>query len=280
MLQQLTEAAFHQLAEVLLRFKGPTNEHSYKTGKEASRYVREMTYPTPTLDPGPPHEWSAQDDELWESLQRSGEHAKRLPWIKEIEDEHVFLIVADAGNLKLTISIDHGDVTFAKDWDMRRPPTLVVPVMRQNILNLEIALADGEISYDEQYRATWLLSVPCLRRMYSIPLLRQPGDKSWIGMDDFVHIVIPPKEPVLYQGRELRIELTVVNVDGQWLVFPGLQGDPDARFELTIEDAARWYKWAVYDMAKVGGTMDLMRVAKDVADVTQRSMTYLRADHR
>lgn len=280
MLQQLTTAAFHQLAEVMLRFKGPTSEHDHKTGKSGPRYVREMVYPTPTLDPGPPHEWSAQDDELWESLQRSREHAARLSWIREIEDEHVFLLVADAANLRITISIDHGEITLHKGWDLGRPPTLVVPLMRQNILNLEAGLADGELTYDEQYRGTWLLSVPGARRMYSIPLLREPGDKSWIGMDDFVHIVIPPKQPVMYQGRELRIELTVVNVDGQWLVIPGLHGDPDARFELTIEDAARWYKWAVYEMAKVKGTGELMRVAKDVADVTQRSMTYLRADHR
>lgn len=280
MLQQLTTAAFHQLAEVMLRFKGPTNELDHKTGKPGPRYVREMAYPTPTLDPGPPHEWSAQEDELWASLERSRELAARLSWIREIEDEHVFLIVADAGNLRVTISIDHGEITLTKGWDLRRPPTLVVPLMRQNILNLETGLADGALTYDEQYRGTWLLSVPAVRRMYSIPLLREPGDKSWIGMDDFVHIVIPPKQPVMYEGRELRIELTVVNVDGQWLVFPGLHGDPDARFELTIEDAARWYKWAVYEMAKVKGTGELMRVAKDVADVTQRSMTYLRADHR
>jgi hypothetical protein len=280
MLQQLTTAAFRQLAEVLLRFKGPTSEHSHKLGKSGPRYVREMVYPTPQLDPDPPHEWLAQDDELWDSLQRSRERAAALAWIREIEQEHVFLVVADAANLRLTISIDQGEITLKKGWDLSRPPTLVVPVMRQNLLNLEAGLAGGELSYDERYRGTWLLSLPAARRMYSIPLLREPGDKSWIGMDDFVHIVIPPEQPVMYEGRELRIELTVVNVDGQWLVFPGLQGDPDARFELSIDDAARWYKSAVYDMAKVKETGELMRVAKDVAEMTQRSMTYLRADHR
>jgi hypothetical protein len=280
MLQQLTATLFRELAEVLLRFKGPTTEMSYKTRQSGPRYVREMVYPAVPLEPATPYEWSAEDDQLWESLQRSREYAKALPWIAAIEDEHVFVAVLDAGNLRFTIHFDHGDITLTKGWDMSRPPTLVVPGVKQNILNLEIGLADGQLSYNEMYRAAWLLAIPCAKRMYSIPFLREAGDKTWIGMDDFVHVVIPPQEQVTYQGRELRVELTIVNVDGQWLIFPGLQGDPDARFELTVEDAARWYKWAVYDFAKVRGTGELMTVAKQIADVTQRSMVYLRADHR
>ena len=60
----------------------------------------------------------------------------------------------------------------------------------------------------------------------------------------------------------------------------GLHGDPDARFDLTLDDAARWYKFAVYDLPKVKGSAELLKVASDVAAVTRKTMTYLRPEHR
>jgi hypothetical protein len=239
-----------------------------------------MVYPDLPIDSGPAREFSADDVAIETAILRIGDAARQFPWFDKIEDEHVFVQVVDVGNLRFTIDFDHGKATLSRGWDTRRPPTMILPINRQNIVNIEGVLRDGTITYEELYRIVYVLAPAAVRRMYSIPLLREPGDKSWIGMDDFVHVVIPPTEPVVYQGREIRIELTIVNIDGQWLVMEGLHGDPDARFELTLDDAARWYKFAVYDLPKVKGTGELLKVASDVAGVTRKTLTYLRAEHR
>lgn len=280
MVTQLATAVLKQLAEVMLHFKGPTTEHNYKSGKETPRYVREMVYPDLPIEPGPTHEFSADDLAIETAILHIGEAARAFSWFKNIEDEHVFVRVVDADNLRFTIDFDHGNATLSRGWDTSRPPTLVLPINRLNLANMEEVLRDGTLTYEELYRIVYVLAPAAVRRMYSIPMLREPGDKSWIGMDDFVHVVIPPTEPVIYQDRPIRIELTIVNVDGQWLVIQGLHGDPDARFELTLDDAARWYKFAVYDLPKVKGTGELLKVASDVAAVTKKTMTYLRAEHR
>jgi hypothetical protein len=278
MLGQWTSAVFQQLAEVMLHFKGPTTEHDYKSGKQTPRYVREMVYPELSIDPGPVHEFSADDLVIEAAILRLGEVARQFAWFDKIEDEHVFVRVVDAGDLKFTVDFDHGPPSDA-GWDTSRPPTLGFPVDRQNIANMEEVLRDGKITYEELYRIVYVLARAAALRMYSIPFLKEPSDKSWIGMDDFVHVVIPPTEPVIYHGRPIRIELTIVNVDGQWLITEGLHGDPDARFELTLDDAARWYKYAVYDLPKVTGTGELLKFARELADVTKKTITYLRKDH-
>jgi hypothetical protein len=280
MLAKWTSTAFHQLAEVMLRFKGPTTEHDYRSGKETPRYVREMVYPDLVIDAVPAREFSAEDLEIEAAIERLGEAAGRFPWFAKVEDEHVFVRVVDANDLRFTVDFDHGTARLTRGWDTSRPPTLVLPVDRQNIANMAEVLAGGQLTYEQLYRIVYVIAPAAVRRVYSIPLLREPGDKSWIGMDDFVHLVIPPTEPVVYHGRPIRIELTIVNVDGQWIIVDGLHGDPDARFELTLEDAARWYTFAVYDLPKVKGTRELLKVATDVAAVTKKTMTYLRKDHR
>lgn len=279
MLSRLATSVFTNLAEVMLHFKGPTTEYDYKAAGKKPRYVREMVYPDVPIDAGPVRQFSAEDEAIEASILRLGEVARQFSWFDKIEDEHVFVSVIDANDLRFTVDLDRGNAKLTRGWDLSRPPTLVMRVDRRNIENMAEVMSDGQISYEEMYRIFYVLAAPAARRMYSVPFLRQPGDKSWIGMDDFVHVVIPPTEPVMYHDTPIRIELTVVNVDGQWLVMPGLQGDPDARFELTLEEAARWYKFACYDLPKVTSTQELLGLARQVADVTQKSIKYLRADH-
>jgi hypothetical protein len=280
MLQALTTTLFRQLGQIMLHFKGPTTEHSYKNGRSEPRYVKEMVYPPLSFEPDLPRTWSAEDEEIEASFLRSAEHARQFSWFPQMEDEHVFVTVVDADGLRLTIDIDGGRATVRRGWDTSRPPTMVLPINRQNVTNLEALLQPGVIAYEGLYRIIYVLALPATRAVYSIPFLREPGDKGWIGMDDFVHIDIPPVEPVTYQGRPIHIQMTVVNVDGQWLVMEGLHGDPDVRFQLTIDDAARWYRFAVYELRKVKNSGELIDLARRVADVTQKSIVYLRSDHR
>jgi hypothetical protein len=279
-LQGLTGQVVRQLASVMLHFKGPTTEYDYKARKKRSRYVSEMVFPEEPIASEASREWSSADEEIVQSLRRSAEYARQFSWLAKIEDEHAFVTVVDQDNLRLTVDIDAGDARISQGWDATRRPTVVVPITRQNILNLEQILRNGELTYEELFRIVYVLALPAARAMYSIPLLREHGDKSWIGMDDFVQIEIPPREQVLYDGRAIRIEMTIVNVDGQWLVMEGLHGDPDARFTLTVDDAVQWYRFSVYDVRKARGTRELVELARRVAEVTQRTMSYLRADHR
>ena len=42
-----------------------------------------------------------------------------------------------------------------------------------------------------------------------------------------------------------------MNVDGQWLVFRGLHGDPDIKLKLTLSQAAELYKLGYYEVKDV-----------------------------
>jgi len=280
MLERLASTVFTNLADVMLHFKGPTKEHDYKNGRDSARYVREMVYPQVQIDPGQAREFSADDEAVEAGILKVGEMAREFDWFNQIEAEHIFVTVVDASDLHFTVDLDKGTAKLSRGWDVSTPPTMILPVTRSNIAAMAQVLEDHLVSYEEMYRVFYVLAIPAAQRIYSIPFLRQPGDKSWIGMDDFVHVVIPPTQPVTYADIPIQIELTIVNVDGQWLVMQGLHGDPDARFELTLEDAARWYKAACYDLARVKSTGDLMGFARQLAEFTQKSMTYLRADHK
>ena len=46
----------------------------------------------------------------------------------------------------------------------------------------------------------------------------------------------------VYQNTTDELKLSLINVDGQWLVFKGTMGDPDVRMEFTSKQAVEYRK--------------------------------------
>ena len=96
-----------------------------------------------------------------------------------------------------------------------------------------------------------------------------------------IQIIIPPKG--LYvdpSGVPLNIELTAVNVDGQWLVFRGLHGDPDFRLKLTLEEAAELYRIGYYEVSKVKTPKQAKNLSDEFLLLLDKTLDYRRKDHK
>jgi len=157
---------------------------------------------------------------------------------------------------------------------------MVVPLPDDAVASLVLFFQDGELTYDEQYKIYGFLSVPALQALYKNEKLYEPGNKSPLKFDNLVHIEVPPTQPVALYGNPYVIQATAVNVDGQWLVFPGLQGDPDFKLSMTLEQATELYTLGVYEVRKIETTQQALNLSKRFLNFRNQALEYVRSDHR
>jgi hypothetical protein len=257
-------------------------ELSYKTGKSEPRYLSKFNEQAVVL----PEDYSvdipdieAKCEKILELLNAAANSATRFDWFKAIEDENVFFTITDLGNARFTLKVNNGSFSVQEGIDTTETPTMVVPLDTKNVENLAAFLADGQLTYEEKYRIFYFITIPGLQTIYRNEILYKPGDKSAFRFDNLVHVVIPPEEDVLIYGNRLLIEATVVNVDGQWMVFRGLQGDPDFRVNLTIDQAAKLYQLAFYEVRKIKNPQQAKEVSEKFLAFLDTIVEYTRADH-
>lgn len=266
---------------VLYSFK--ETEKSYKTGGAVPRYLKEFRQVPYTLPPDNSDEVvgaAAKSATVMQQFERAGQFASQFEWFEDIKDEHVFVYITNLGNLPFTLKIDEGEYSVEEGFDTSQDPTMVVPLPDDAVASLVLFLQDGELTYDEQYKTYGFLSVPALQSLYKNEKLYEPGTKSPLKFDDLVHIEVTPEEPVTLYGNPYVIQTTAVNVDGQWLVFPGLQGDPDFKLSMTLEEATELYALGVYEVREVETTQQALDLSKRFLDFRNRALEYVRSDHR
>jgi hypothetical protein len=157
---------------------------------------------------------------------------------------------------------------------------MVVPLPDDAVESLVRFFQDGKLTYEEQYKTYGFLSVPALQALYKNSKLYEPGNKSPLKFDDLVHIEVPPQEPVTLYGNPYVIQATAVNVDGQWLVFSGLQGDPDFKISMTLEQATELYTLGVYGVREVETVQQALDLSKRFLNFRNQALDYVRSDHK
>lgn len=257
-------------------------EISYKTGKPEPRYLMQFAktsyiYPADLSAEIP--ESASKKQEVMNQLNQAGQAAEKLAWFGNVEDEHIFFYITDLGNYRLTLDIDKGKYSLKEGFDTSRPPTLVIPMSSLNVKHLAEIMQDGKITYEEQYRIYYIIAIPALQAIYQNPVLYKPGDKSIFKFDNLVHVIIKPEQEVTYMGHPITTEATVVNVDGQWLVFRGLQGDPDFTITLTLDQATELYKMGFYDVRKIKSAEEAKALSEKFLAYLGSVTTYVRKDH-
>lgn len=258
-------------------------EKSYKTGGNVPRYLKEFRAVPYTLPPNNSETVAgaaAKAATIKQQFERAGQLAAKFGWFKAIKDEHVFVYVTNLGNLPFTIKLDEGEYSIQDGFDTSREPTMVVPLPEDAIASLVFFLQDGELTYEEQYKTYGFLSVPALQALYKNPKLNEPGDKSRLRFDDLVHIEVTPEKPVLLYGNPYVIQATAVNVDGQWLVFPGLQGEPDFKVAMTLQEATDLYSLGVYEVREIETVQQALDLSNRFIDFIEGTLEYLRPDHQ
>jgi len=258
-------------------------EFSHKTGNVESRYVRTfakppMPYPedNSTLVSG----ISEKKASVKSLFTLAGESAKQFSWFPAIQAEHIFIYVTDLGNARFTLNVDGGIYSIKDGFDESKQPTMVVELTQIGIQNMADVLRDGKLTYEEQYQVYNALAIPALQALYYNEKLYLPGDKRTFKFDDLVQIDIPPTQPVNYRGFPLHIKLTAANVDGQWIILSGFQGDPDFRLTLTLDQATDLYNMGVYSVRNIKSTSDALALSGQFLDFLNKTKTYSRADHQ
>jgi hypothetical protein len=242
-------------------------------GCASSRYVgriRQQPPPEVSLHRGD----LSEADALLEESRRSAEAAGLLAGMSE-----VIALMVD-GQLAYTVALAEGRATVTRGQAPGTPPTLMVPVTLTQLRNLRAALADGRLDEQEIFHISYVLFVPCLRRIHNMFYFTEPGNKQSFGVDDFMHFAVKNPGGLTYHGERVVVGATVLNVDGFFFHSPGLTGDPDVRYEFTIPEALSLYRLLVYETERERhNPLRLLSIGQDVRDRLDRAITYIRSWH-
>jgi hypothetical protein len=261
-------------------------EKSYKTGVPEPRYLKEFQKTVRALPEDNSAATNVSEEKIVEietALNNAGSSSQKFSWFSGIKDENIFVYVTDLGNLRFTLNINGGQFKVTRGFNESIKPTLTVPVEAVDLLGLESILSDGELTYNEQYMAYYLLMVPALQALYNNDALYLPGDKTFAKFDNFVQIEITSPNQAFYRNYPIRAEATAVNVDGQWLVFKGLQGDPDWKISMSLDGATNLYQMGVYGVREAMKSNDPVKMSdlsQRFLDFMNKSVTYVRSDHK
>jgi hypothetical protein len=249
--------------------------------KPKEHYVKEFVYIPATYTPGRTTAETEEEKRLVASLERSKKLAEKLHVLQYLEYEHIFVLIRDLNDFKFTVHIEKGTIGFEIGWDVSKEPTLVVPLRQENIHHFEDILKEG-LTEPGRYRIAYFLYIPALKSFYNSPLIKEaPKDKRFLRLHNFIQAEIVNEHLVKHNGEELRARATIVNVDGQWLVFPGWQGDPDIRYSATLKQTMEYYKCIRYEFPKAKNLS--LREKKKLLDryfeLRDSTTSYVRPDH-
>lgn len=205
-----------------------------------SRYVNRFVLVDNKYESGRQEITNPQEQKSYDDLKEGTENLTKLsekyPFIKEI-NEIIFIEVKDLDSFKLTVEANNGNAKIMVGWNTSRKPTLVLPIYSANLKKLKEITSDKDISLDDVYRFVRGLLVPFLKSLYQADYSNLPKDKSYMKLDNFIHVEVLNENNVEVEGFPGPAQATVVNVDGQWLVFEGLHGDPDIKYSMNIKQA-------------------------------------------
>lgn len=121
-------------------------------------------------------------------------------------------------------------------------PDLVIPVHKQNLANLLAIFEDGTVTEDEQYRIHRATFGNSLRSLFQVEALYNPHIAKRLALPNFIHMTLKNVNNVEFMGTRKEATVTILNVDGQWLVTPGAWGDPDVTWAVTPKELADFQK--------------------------------------
>tara|TARA_B100001250_G_scaffold350136_1_gene321689 strand:- start:456 stop:1127 length:672 start_codon:yes stop_codon:yes gene_type:complete len=140
------------------------------------------------------------------------------------EDEESFTVYHRGDSFEFINGINKEDVDF------------IVPLKKQNILNMVEHAKDGIIDPEESWRILDVLFTPLTKVTLQNPVLSVNWRRKLAGVEDLTHVnLINPK------GQEAS-KHTLIYVKGQWLVLKGLHGKPRRTYRMSPEQSLEYQK--------------------------------------
>ncbi len=193
-------------------------------------------------------------------------------------DESIAIVLD--GQVAYTVVIKDGKATIRKGLTSGSAPTLTVPVVREALRNLREAVADRKLDDAEIFNVAYVLFIPCLKRIHGMFYFTESGDTSALKVDNFMHFRLKNPSGFTYHGEKVDIAATVLNVDGFFFYQPKLVGDPDVRYEFSIDEALELYRLLVYEAERArNDNLALVELGRRVEPMLERAQTYKRSWH-
>lgn len=250
-----------------------------------SRYVNRFVSAAPIFESGRATISNEAEQKAINNLNQGIENFKKMldkyPFIKEI-NETIYIIVGDLDDLKFTVDVSSGKASVEIGWNLKKKPTLVLPLHSSNLEKLNEVTADGDLSLSDAYRFIRGLFIPFLKSLYQGDYSNLPKDKSYLKLDNFIHVEVINDLGIEVDGFPGLAQATVVNVDGQWLIFEGLQGDPDIKYSMDIKQALEFaylIRLKIAQMAPSSDMTQLMPFVKKYNELKDKVTVYERKWH-
>lgn len=250
-----------------------------------SRYVNRFVLNKTDYEQGRTKLLTKEEEETFADLNACADNIMKMkdkyPVIGELK-ETIFLIVKDLNDLKFTADLNNGQIKIDIGWHVYKKHTMMIPLYKKNIEHLKKMTADGYLDMDEIYRVVRVLFIPFLKGLYQADYSNLPKDKSYMQLDNFIHVEVMPDHDIKVEGFPGPARATVVNVDGQWLVFEGFQGDPDIKYSMNIKQALEFayqLKVKILQHAQNTDIIHLMPVIKQYNELKKQVTVYERNWH-
>lgn len=161
-------------------------------------------------------------------------------------------ITVEGMDEKFTVHHQGDKITFSKGID--DDIDFLVPLQKQNILNMISHSKDGSISSEESWRILSVLFTPLTYETLKVPPLAINWRRKLAGVEDLIHVYL--LEP---SGGEAN-KHTLIYVKDQWLVVEGLHGEPRRTYRMTPEQSLD-YQRRIFTAIKIDSFWEWWRFA-------------------
>ncbi|MEW5906302.1 MAG: hypothetical protein AB1734_05910 [Elusimicrobiota bacterium] len=208
-------------------------------------------------------------------LEKALKDAARLPAAVEFAGgmfDTAYIIPEEHPGIGFTVRQKDGAVEVERGLDTTAEPTLVIPLSDEGIMNAYAFFRDGKLDETEEFLVANALFKPGWEASYRIPELRSRLVSRYMKLDGLLHAVLLNPGGVRFKGRPVKNELSVARVSGQWVIFSGLEGTPDARMELAPKDALEMYALIMRDLPRAKTFGEKREVMRRFSEVRARCL--------
>lgn len=183
-----------------------------------------------------------------------------------------YIIPEEHPGIGFTVRLKDGGVEVERGLDVSAEPTMVIPLSDEGITNAYAFFKDGRLDEKEEFLVVNALFKPGWEASYRIPQLGSWLVRRYMALDGLLHVALLNPAGVKFKGRTVVNELSVARVSGQWLVFSGLEGRPDARMEMTPKDALAMYALVMRDLKEAKSFGQKREVMRKFSEIRARCL--------
>ena len=148
--------------------------------------------------------------------------------VRIVDTKEEFTCILRGDNVEFEPSLDEKNVDFT------------IEIQSFQVDRFAEHAKTGELNLPEQYRIIRTFFSPATAATQKNPVVTNPILRALSGIEDLIHVYLKsptPDEPDCEDANH-----TLIFINRQWLVIPGLYGTPKRIFHLNMSDALAYHK--------------------------------------